>query len=237
MANELFKNFPKIGYRLENGKYVTIRDFFRKSTVEQSYVNNIIDYEYYELQDGERPDIVATKIYGNGDLHWTLFLVNEFLNYNDWHKDTETFDTYMKEKYPGHYLTVTNLSDLIDQDKKFLLGEKISTPVGHGRVLQLQPTYKRLGVTNSTKWRTGDVITGEVSGKSFEIENVIEMKDGVSHYVNSDGLKKNYFENGYTSVSLIEHEMEHNEEKRKIKIIRPELINRVVNEFERLMSN
>jgi hypothetical protein len=237
MANELFKNFPKIGYRLESGKYVTIRDFFRKSTVEQSFINDIIDYEYYELQDGERPDIVATKIYGNGDLHWTLFLVNEFLNYNDWHKDTETFDIYMKEKYPGHYLTVTNVSDLIDQDKKFLLGEKISTPVGHGRVLQLQPTYKRLGVTNSTKWRTGDVITGEVSGKSFEIENVIEMKDGVSHYVNSDGLKKNYFENGYTSVSLIEHEMEHNEEKRKIKIIRPELINRVVNEFERLMSN
>src|SRR6056300_1037148 len=237
MANELFENFPKIGYRLESGKYVTIRDFFRKSTVEQSFINDIIDYEYYELQDGERPDIVATKIYGNGDLHWTLFLVNEFLNYNDWHKDTETFDIYMKEKYPGHYLTVTNVSDLIDQDKKFLLGEKISTPVGHGRVLQLQPTYKRLGVTNSTKWRTGDVITGEVSGKSFEIENVIEMKDGVSHYVNSDGLKKNYFENGYTSVSLIEHEIEHNEEKRKIKIIRPELINRVVNEFERLMSN
>lgn len=237
MANELFKNFPKIGYRLESGKYVTIRDFFRKSTVEQSFINDIIDYEYYELQDGERPDIVATKIYGNGDLHWTLFLVNEFLNYNDWHKDTETFDAYMKDKYPGHYLTVTNVSDLIDQDKKFFLGEKISTPVGHGRVLQLQPTYKRLGVTNSTKWRTGDVITGEVSGKSFEIENVIEMKDGVSHYVNSDGLKKNYFENGYTSVSLIEHEMEHNEEKRKIKIIRPELINRVVNEFERLMSN
>ena len=125
MSQELFKNFPKIGYKLENGKFITIRDFFRKSAIDVKSLDNIISYEYYELEDGERPDIVASKVYGNGDLHWTLFLVNEFMNYNDWYKDTETFDAYINDKYPGQFLTVTSNSSIISQTNKFLLGENI----------------------------------------------------------------------------------------------------------------
>ena len=85
MANQFFKNFPEIQYKIQdsNGvdKFVTIKDFFRKSRIEQAAVTNVIDYTYYELEDGERPDVAATKLYGNPDLHWTFFLVNEIENY------------------------------------------------------------------------------------------------------------------------------------------------------------
>ena len=236
MSQELFKNFPKIGYKLENGKFITIRDFFRKSAIDVKSLDNIISYEYYELEDGERPDIVASKVYGNGDLHWTLFLVNEFMNYNDWYKDTETFDAYINDKYPGQFLTVTSNSSIISQTNKFLLGEKVSSEQGSGNVLMLQPTYNRLGVTSSD-WITDDTITGQSSGKSFVIESAIEMKDGVSYYKDADGFKHNYFINGSTQISNLEHEIEHNERKRNIKIIKPNLITKVVDEFERLMSN
>ena len=81
MANELFKNFPEIRYKLSNGKIVTIKDFFRKAKLEGTQLNQVIDYTFYELQEGERPDVVASKLYGNGDLHWTIFLANEITNY------------------------------------------------------------------------------------------------------------------------------------------------------------
>ena len=34
MAKEFFKNFPEIQYKLDSGKIVTIKDFFRKSSIE-----------------------------------------------------------------------------------------------------------------------------------------------------------------------------------------------------------
>ena len=64
MSNQLFKNFPEIQYTLSTGKIVTIKDFFRKSMIEQEAVNSVISYTYYEIQDGERPDVVADRLYG-----------------------------------------------------------------------------------------------------------------------------------------------------------------------------
>ena len=77
MATKFFENFPKIQYKLDDGRIIYIKDFFRKSKIEQDAVNSIVSYTKYEIQDGERPDIVATKLYGNPDLHWTFFLVND----------------------------------------------------------------------------------------------------------------------------------------------------------------
>ena len=71
----------------------------------------------------------------------------------------------------------------------------------------------------------------------MEIESVIDMIDGVAYYKDANGLKRNYDGAGFTSVSLWEMEEEENEEKRLIKYIRPELIRKVVREFERVMSN
>ena len=61
MANKFFTNFPEIQYTLNTGKIITIKDFFRKGSIQQEAVNNYIEYETYELTDGERPDVVAAK--------------------------------------------------------------------------------------------------------------------------------------------------------------------------------
>ena len=52
-------------------KVVFIKDFFRKSKIEKS-VSSIIDYTKYNLKF-ERPDVLATNLYNNADLHWTFF--------------------------------------------------------------------------------------------------------------------------------------------------------------------
>ena len=92
MADKFFSNFPEIQYQLDSGRVRFIKDFFRKSKIEQESVNALIDYSLYTLTDGDRPDTLATKIYGNSNLHWTFFLVNDMENYYDWHKDVNTFD-------------------------------------------------------------------------------------------------------------------------------------------------
>tara|TARA_B110000444_G_C18830589_1_gene593004 strand:+ start:118 stop:834 length:717 start_codon:yes stop_codon:yes gene_type:complete len=238
MANQYFDNFPTTQYKLSNGKWITIKDFFRKATIEQDAVNSVIDYEYYELEDGERPDIVATKIYGNGDLHWTLLLVNQMQSYYDWHKDTKTFELYLKQKYPGQWLTFANSSHIIDASSKFLLGEKITANDGNtAHIISVQPTYNRIGIEGGLDFSGGESVTGDISLKTGTVLNAINQIDGIAYYKNADGLRRNTFSSGYTSTSLWQDEFDTNDKKRLIKIIRPQYIRRVVQEFDRIMSS
>jgi len=319
MANQYFKNFPEIQYKIQdsNGvdKFVTIKDFFRKSRIEQAAVTDVIDYTYYELEDGERPDVAATKLYGNPDLHWTFFLVNEIENYYDWHRDNNSFEVFMSEKYPGQILNASATTDIVSATSKFLIGERLAfqyefeysndtsfsgtdengktlsfqqeglkvyrvdadtgisillkspqqytisnfsnyryttltyvetNPVLKtgdkllindsikANVIKVEPTFKRI-VTVGQELVGGQRITGSVSGKTFTIVDAINHRDGIRHYKSEAGHYRNTFTSGDTSESHYKHETDKNEEKRKIKVIRPEFIKRVVNEFERIM--
>jgi hypothetical protein len=236
MSNQLFKNFPEIQYTLSTGKIVTIKDFFRKSIIEQDSVNSVISYTFYEIQDGERPDVVADRLYGDSDLHWTFFLVNDMDNYYQWYKDQTTFENQLKEMYPEYWLISNRSTDIVSKDDKWLLGEIIETSQQSGNVISVQPTFNRIGVAGGT-WNVSDVVTGKVSGKSFTVSSVVSGPDGIDHYVNSEGLRRNTIDTGFTPVTYYTHDYEVNETNRKIKVIRPEYIRRVVSEFEKVMAS
>jgi len=236
MSNQLFKNFPEIQYTLSTGKIVTIKDFFRKSMIEREAVNSVISYTYYEIQDGERPDVVADRLYGDSELHWTFFLVNNMDNYYQWHKDNVTFENYINEMYPEYWLTASDSTDIVSSTNKFLLGEIIESSLQQGNVISVQPTFNRIGVAGGS-WNANDIVTGKVSGKSFTVSSAVRGPDGIDHYVNSEGLKRNTSDTGFTPVTYYTHDYEQNEANRKIKVIRPEYIRRVVSEFEKVMAS
>ncbi len=242
MADKYFTNFPEIQYQLADGKIVYIKDFFRKSRIEQEAVNSIVEYNLYNIPDGDRPDITATKLYGNANLHWTFFLVNDFDNYYDWYKDQQTFERYIEKKYPGQYAIATLSTDIVvrklndaDETNKFLLGEKITSVSTEGRVTEVLPGKNRIAIDGGN-FVADEAITGTVSTKSFTTTSVINHKDGVAYYKNGD-LRKNQASSGYTSVSLYDDEYEKNEAKRKIKVISPSIISNVVRRFETVMTS
>ena len=242
MADKYFTNFPEIQYQLADGKVVYIKDFFRKSKIEQEALNAIVEYNLYTIPDGDRPDITATKLYGNPNLHWTFFLVNDIENYYDWHKDQQTFERYIDKKYPGQYAIASSSTDIVaaksnnaDVTNKFLLGEKITSVSTEGRVIEVLPERKQIAIEGGN-FVANELITGKVSTKSFTPTSVINHKDGVSYYKNGN-LRRNQEASGYTSVSLYNDEYEKNEAKRNIKIISPNIISNVVRRFEKVMSS
>ena len=235
MATEFFKNFPKIQYKLNDGRIIYIKDFFRKSKIEQEAVQSIVDYTKYEIQEGERPDIVATKLYGNPDLHWIFFVVNEIENYYDWHMDNQTFQKYLDKKYHGQFLVFDQSTSVVSATSKYLLGEKITSTSGLGRIIEVDPTHKRLAVDVEKKFVANEAITGAVSEKSSTPASVVDRLDGVYKYKNSDGVMRNTTDTGFSAVTFRDHEIEENEAKRLIKIVRPELVDGIVRRFEKIM--
>jgi len=236
MANQFFKNFPEMQYKLDSGKVITIKDFFRKSSIEPAAQEAIVDYTYYELQEGDRPDVVATKLYGDSDLHWVFFLVNDFDNYYDWFKSSQDFERYMDKKYRGKYFIASESTDIIDSSNKFLLGETVTGTNSRGVVIGVDPTYKRIHVDVEVGFENPIVVTGSNSGNSFTPSSIIDPRDGVAYYYNGTE-RSNLWASGFDTKSNWEHEFELNEEKRNIKIIRPALIGRIISQFEKVMKS
>lgn len=240
MASRYFANFPEITYTLSDGKVVFIKDFFRKSKIEKSAVSSIIDYTKYSLKYGERPDVLATNLYNNADLHWTFFLVNDIENYYDWYKDSEIFEEYITKKYQGQYAIANATTDIVSaptdaQDHKFLLGEKVTSVSSEGRITDVEPINKRINIEGGN-FVADELITGSVSGKSFTPVSVINKRDGIHHYKNDDGLITNVETSGFTSVSNYDYEVVENDKKREINIIEPGKIDGIVRRFEEIMS-
>lgn len=160
-----FKKFPKIYYQLkENNTDVlkVLSDITTNVRVKKSVLSGITLWQYYDMKDGETPEIIAEKFYGNAELHWVIMLVND------------RYDVY--NDYP---LTATNLEALI--------ASKYTNP-------------------NATK-----------------------------HYV-KDGLVVDSSTVGSVPVSYKDWEIAENEKKRRIKMVEPNLIFGVLEQFDRLIK-
>lgn len=98
-----FANFPLIYYIFDvNNKEVNkiVRDITLNVRLRKQILSNIILYDYYDIQEGETPEIIASKIYGSPEYHWIIMLANERYDYkNDFPMDQHTFNDYIIDKY------------------------------------------------------------------------------------------------------------------------------------------
>jgi hypothetical protein len=113
-----FKKLPIQGYMFKNDEeYFFFRDIFIKLRVLDSLRDNPSFLTTLVLNAAERADVVAHKMYGRSDLFWTLYLVNDIVDPNEWIMDTRSIDAFIKQKYdnpgaPHHYVRKGKVSDL-----------------------------------------------------------------------------------------------------------------------------
>lgn len=76
-----FSYFPTIQHDLkQDGSLVTATNILKRFKIRDD-VREIIESFYdYELQDGDRPDVVAEKYYGNADYAWVVLLSNKIVD-------------------------------------------------------------------------------------------------------------------------------------------------------------
>ena len=97
-----FSQFPKISYDINaNGIKTEITDMFRHVDVRDGFIDNISTYTWYEILEGERPDVVSNRLYGTPDYYWTFFVVNETLKQglNTWPKSYRQFELMLEQDY------------------------------------------------------------------------------------------------------------------------------------------
>ncbi len=103
-----FNNFPNTKYDFEGqGKLQNIKNIFRSVRALPTFIDEFTSYKLYDIIDGERPDIISTKLYGRPDFYWTFFVINDFLHdgYRAWPMSQNNLLEYLEKQYEGFVIT------------------------------------------------------------------------------------------------------------------------------------
>lgn len=116
MSLEFFKEYPQLDYDLySNGSSIRITDIFRAVAANiSSLPSDASAYTYYEIFDGDRPDIVSHKLYDTPKYYWTFFILNERLRNGlnaEWPLSQSDFSRYVDREY-GNYSVISILPQI-----------------------------------------------------------------------------------------------------------------------------
>ena len=96
-----FDMIPKIYYDSKaDSNFTLLTNLMTRVKLRTDIKNDIFDYDYYDVVDGETPEMIAHKYYDNPELHWTILVANDIIDYyEDWPMSVQRFEEYVKDKY------------------------------------------------------------------------------------------------------------------------------------------
>ena len=100
---DYFRNLPSIYYDIKGTSpayYTQAVNIMVAKKIRDAAAANIALLYTYRIEDGDRPDTIASMYYGSASYTWLIFLMNNIKDpYYDWPLTTHTFETYMAAKY------------------------------------------------------------------------------------------------------------------------------------------
>ena len=113
-----FDSFPVIPYDAKgNLEYKDVTNLLRRVGLRAKVRSNTLLYDTYDVKEGETPEIIAHKLYGDAELHWVILLVNDITDrYHQWPMSGGQFLDYINDKYSNpdgihHYETTQTSGD------------------------------------------------------------------------------------------------------------------------------
>ena len=113
-----FDAFPVIHYDSKGDlNYKDVTNLLRRVGMRAKLKSNALLYDTYDVKEGETPEMIAHKLYGDAELHWVILLVNEITDrYHQWPMTGGQFLEYLNDKYANpdgihHYETTQTSGD------------------------------------------------------------------------------------------------------------------------------
>ena len=244
MSTNYFKNFKFVPYSFGNREdpvlfnnlteYVDIIDKIKQ---EVSFLNR------YTIVGGDRPDSLSFKLYGSIDYYWTFYLMNDDLRYSGWPVDTNSLLEAAISKYPNRTIvTADNLGAL------FPVGQVVegTTSGTTGTIIKRNLDLGQLVIktTNGTKFTGGEQLRyTDLNGviQILTTTSETEQYNSVHHYENTSGVQvdvdpHNLNTSGLIPITFRERMEAKNDSLKQIITIRPDSIDTVVSEFNRMLK-
>lgn len=256
-----FKDFPRFLYDFNFGdgvsKTTVVTDITRNVRVRREILANVAIYDEYDIVDGETPEIISEKFYGTSEYHWIIMLANEKYDYltdfplpesqlvkhiaTAYNPTLTSTDWYWKTidgvKYV--YLKITYGEDIPFQAAYLTAPVMVTITGGVDKVIDWPNQF--LGLDEQTQYfyfPYDDHLVGEEGvGTTPLTINTEGRENNPVSFINEAG----YVVNPSTDINVTpltgaEYHRRENDNKRRIKIISPELIEVVLRNYEELLG-
>ena len=222
MAN-YFNFFPTTYYTNSNtsSDLDTVTNIIARFAFEDSTKNNSNIFYPYDIQDGDTPEIIASKYYGSPEKHWIVLMFNNIIDPQfDWPLNQRTIIKYINNKYSAkEYADTanTNISGLI-------------WSMNANNVYAYTKTITRVGTTDKSPVTIKEKIQVDANTYANVIvtTNTVTLNSGTVVSETTTKEKQTYYD----------YEIETNEAKRTIKLLRPEYVTEkgLIGEFKKVIS-
>ena len=111
-----FENFPIIPYdSVGNGDYKLVTNLLKRVGLRAKVKTNALLFDTYNVKEGQTPEMIADKLYGDSNLHWIVMYVNNITDrYHQWPLTTPQFLSFINDKYSNpdglHHYEITQTS-------------------------------------------------------------------------------------------------------------------------------
>ena len=210
---KFFDQFPRVLYDINKGNnrpsnhQLPVNIMVRVRVLVEK-LDQVFHYYEHTIREDETPEILAENFYGDPEAHWLILLTNNITDPQyDWPLNSRSFDNYIIAKYGSKETAETTWAEW----------------------------YKVHRVDNP--------VTGEQFIKKYKIteeqyDNVeLQVEPTLDSSVNIGSTVLNVFFPYKERISAYDLEIEKNEAKRNIKMIKREYYQSIRNEFRDIMSS
>jgi hypothetical protein len=208
--SKYFNFFPKVLYTSDEKTSDIVNNITARFNFEESFkTNTAVSYEY-DVKDSDTPEIIADKFYGDSERHWIVLLFNDIMDPQfDWPMDYKTLISFIDEKY------------------------KTNANVGQsGSNWAQSHTQSYYKIETRTVISTNSVNVNQIQVDANTYANIASSSSTVTL---ADG-KVITIAISRDSQSYYDYEMELNDSKRKIKLLKTEFVPAVEEEYRRVIG-
>ena len=210
---QYFNTLPKIISSNYNGGTIILTNLLARANIVPESLKSPLLYYTYDIQEGDTPEIIASKFYGDPENHWIVLSYNNIIDPQwDWPLDYNTFIKYVDEKYSANGAANTTVQSGITW--------AMSDNNTHAY-------YKVVTKTSST----GNEFVEKVAVDSGTY-NTLQPSEDV--YTLTNGIVKQTITK--EKQSYYDYEFELNESKRVINLLKKEFVPELNKEFRRVIN-
>ena len=96
-----FNAFPIMLYdSIGDYNFKDVTNLLRRVRLRTKVKTNVMLFDTYDVKDGETPEMLADKLYGDPELHWVVLMVNDITDrFHQWPMSSFQFNQYVLDKY------------------------------------------------------------------------------------------------------------------------------------------
>jgi len=96
-----FLKFPKLAYDMKGDNVrKLLPDILRRVKLRSKIKSGGMLFDRYDVKDGEKPEDIAFKWFGDASLHWVILMTNDVTDrYYDWPMNHAQFAEFLTDKY------------------------------------------------------------------------------------------------------------------------------------------